>query len=121
MDEIVQYAAEQDVHHEKKKMKSQLQVRQQIGRVTQKELQNLKKQSESQSTLLSNYPMEIANTLAAPNLHCLENFATSSGNMIEMPPSISNIYATAAAVNESNSRFNSNNQQSGGQPRDISN
>ena len=64
--------------------------------------------------------MDIANTLAAQNMQCIDKFATP-GNMIELPPSISNIYATAAAVNDSSSRFNRNNQTTGGQPRDVSN
>lgn len=46
-----------------------------------------------------NYPMDVANTLAAQNLQCMENYAVS-GSMIELPPSISNIYATATATND---------------------
>lgn len=59
----------------------------------------MKKQSESSSNLLMNYPMDVANTLAAQNLQCMENYA-ASGSMIELPPSISNIYATATATND---------------------
>ena len=39
--------------------------------------------------------MDVANTLAAQNLHCLENY---SSGLIELPPSISNIYATNDAM-----------------------
>ena len=62
--------------------------------------------------------MDIVNTLAAQNLQCMENYA-ASGSMIELPPSISSIYATATAVNDSNSRFSQN--HTSGQPRDVSN
>lgn len=50
--------------------------------------------------------MDIANTLVAQNLQCLENYQSS---LIDLPPSIDNIYASGNHDNDMvnlGSRFN---------------
>ena len=51
------------------------------------------------------YPLDVAMTLAAQNIQCLENYQSS---LIDLPPSIENIYATAAneLIPSLSSRFN---------------
>ena len=51
------------------------------------------------------YPLDVAMTLAAQNIQCLENYQSS---LIDLPPSIENIYATASneLIPSLSSRFN---------------
>ena len=63
-------------------------------------------QNSGQSSSLANYPMDIANTLIAQNLQCLENYQSS---LIDLPPSIDKIYASGNHDNDMvnlGSRFN---------------
>jgi len=50
-----------------------------------------------------NYHVDTANTHAAQNQQSMDNY--NSGSMIDLPPSITNIYATATATNESSSNI----------------